>query len=299
MAMTDIIFCWTSDELKLQGVHFPTSSKDICVVMVHGMSGNYVDNYFGHVLGEKLQQNNIGFLFAHNRGSFHINDLDTKQQKADGTPQSERVGVVYERFEGCILDIDAWLDTVRNLGYKKCILVGHSLGGPKVVHYFFTKRPQDVVGIVLASPGDMVGLAKKPEYQPNYLELLKEAQKNVAEGNPRKLLSQLVWDSYQISSQTFLDLFTEHGPADILPVLRNPDTFPELAVIDKPILCIMGEHDDIAIRTLPEDMEVLKQKATGCPSFTTFLLPKADHVYNGKETAFAEKILEWVKTENL
>lgn len=163
------------------------------------------------------------------------------------------------------------MSEVRSLGYKKIVLLGHSLWTNKTIHYFSEKKPSDVVGVVLASPPDMVGLFEKPEYQPNHKELRDEAKRNVAEGNPRKLVSGLLWDWYTLSSQTYLDLSQQGGPVDNLPVMRNPEKFSELAQINVPILGVMGEKDDIAIRTLEEDLELIKEKAIACPSFTKVL----------------------------
>lgn len=291
----DLIFTTTSDDLKLPGIYYPSDTKDVCILFIHGMSGFLLENYFGHVFGRLAQEHNLGYIYTHNRGYAHINDIRTSEMNDDGGFKTKRGGAVYERFEGCVPDIEAWLVKGRELGYKKFVIVGHSLGGPKIVHHFYKEQPKDVIGLVLASPADMVGLVKKNEYQPNYPELLEEARQNVAKGNPEKLLSGKVWDWYVLSSQTFLDLFEEGGPADVLPLFDNPEHFPELEAVNVPIYCIMGEHDDIAIRTLEEDMELLKTKAINAPSFDTHLLPGANHGYEGKEQEFAAKVIEWVE----
>lgn len=295
MKPMDLVFTTTSDGLKLPGIYYPVENKQTCILFIHGMSDFFLENYFGHVFGRLAQEEGFGYVYTHNRGYAFINDIRTSEKSDDGGFKSRRGGAVYERFEGCVQDIEAWLEKGRELGYEKFIVVGHSLGGPKVVHHFYKKIPKDVIGMVLASPGDMVGLVKKEEYQPNYKELLSEARSNVEQGKPEKLLSGKVWDWIVLSSQTFLDLFEEGGPADILPIFDNPDRFPELESVNIPIFCVMGEHDDIAIRTLNEDMELLKTKAVNTPSFDTMLIPGANHDYEGKESDFTESILRWVK----
>lgn len=290
----DYLFAHTSDDLKLPGFHYPAES-DLCVLMVHGMSGFFLENYFGHVLGVELQQAGIGYIYTHNRGYAHICDIETSKIRSDGGFETVRGGAMYERFEGCVPDIEAWLEKGRELGYKKFIVIGHSLGGPKVVHHFYKTSPSDIVGMVLASPGDMVGLVKKVEYQKNYEGLLAEAKQALEDGKPDKILSGKIWDWYLISAQTFLDLFEENGPADDLPVMRNPDRFIELESVNVPILCLMGENDDVAIRTLPEDMELLKQKATNAPSFEKQIIPGANHSYIQKEKEFSAEIIKWIK----
>jgi alpha/beta superfamily hydrolase len=139
-------------------------------------------------------------------------------------------------------------------------------------------------------------LFEKPEYQPNHKELLAEAKGNVEGGNPRKLVSSMIWDWYNLSSQTYIDLSEKGGAVDNLPVLRNPDSFPELASIDIPILGIMGENDDIAIRTLEEDLDLIVNKAVGCPSFTKKFIKSANHTYNGQEKQFSNVVLDWIKS---
>lgn len=288
--MIDILYIWTKDFLRLQGIHYsPNNKKDLCVLFIHGMSGNFIENYFVHILGQKLAEDKIGFIYSHNRGYNHINDILTKGNK------TKRIGATYERFLESEIDIDAWLNKCRELGYNRVILLGHSLGSSKIIHYYHKNHPKDVVGVILVSPSDMVGLVKLKKYQPDYEKLLAEAKENIAQGNPRKILSNYIWDWFQLSSQTFLDLFEEMGPADNLPLLRNPDKFTELESVSVPILGIMGENDDVEIRSLEEDLELIKTKATSCPSFTKVFIKDANHVYNNQEKVFATEVSEWIK----
>ena len=290
----EILHIWTSDNLRLQGVHYKAEIKDTCVLFIHGMSGNFIENYFAHILGKTLAENGIGFIYAHNRGYGHINDIVTKEIKEDSGYKTVRIGAMYERFSECIYDIDGWLKKCRVLGYKKIVLLGHSLGCNKTVHYFSKKRQKNVIGIILASPPDIVGLFEKPEYQANHKELFEEAKRNIKEGKPRKIVSGIVWDWYQLSSQTYVDLSERNGLADNLPVLRNPKEFSELASINVPILGIMGEHDDIAIRTLKDDLDLIASKAINCPSFTKRFVKGANHNYERQEKDFAKIVLKWI-----
>lgn len=294
-ANLSILHIWTEDNLRLQGIHYEPEEKNDCVLFIHGMSGNFIENYFAHVLGEVLARSNVGFVYSHNRGYNHINDIATKELKEDGGYKTVRVGATYERFVDCIYDIDGWLKKSRRLGYKRIVLLGHSLGCNKTIYYFSEKKPKDVIGVVFASPPDMVGLFEKPECQPNHGELLKEAKKNVKESKPRKILSGMVWDWYRLSSQTYIDLSERDGAIDNLPILRNPKRFSELATISVPILGIMGENDDIAIRTLEEDLDLIASKAVNCPSFTKRFVFGGNHNYERQEKQFSKIVLEWLK----
>lgn len=291
----NFVYVSTTDDLRLMGVHYTPAKKDTAVLFIHGMAGNIMEYYFADVLGKKLAEEGKGFVFSHNRGYNHINDIDTTQMEEKGGYKKVRFGVVYEIFEDCLLDIDAWIEETRTLGYKKIILMGHSLGCNKVIYYLSQRKLQDVVGVVLASPADMVGQIK-PEYQPDREEMIQEAQEYMKQGEPRKLLTRKLWDWYNLSAQTFLSLFMPGTNADNLPVLKNPKVWPQLSSIKQPLLAFMGEYDDIAIRKLEDDLSLIKEKATGAASFTEAMIPKASHTYDGQEDGVAEVVTKWVKT---
>jgi len=275
----DLIYTTTEDKLILPGAHYSSNKKDLCIVFVHGMSGNILENVFANVLGQALSKNSIGFLYGHNRGYNHINDITVA---GESTPR--RIGATYEKFEESIYDIDAWIKQAANLGYSKIVLAGHSLGGPKVIHYMSKKSPSSVTGVILASPADMVALFEKDE--PGHAEILEEANKNISQGKPLEIIPHKIWDWYYLSSQTMVDLFTRRGPTDVLP---------EISSITQPILALYGEIDDSFIKSVQEDLDDLKKMATNCKSFTIKIIPGANHTYDGKEAEFSNVILDWTK----
>jgi pimeloyl-ACP methyl ester carboxylesterase len=290
----DFIYTRTKDDLRLMGVHYEPDKKDVAVLFVHGMSGNIIENYFGHVLGKILSQNKTGFIYSHNRGYNHINDIATSEIKKDGGYKTVRIGVNYEVFEDCLLDIESWIKTVKELGYKKIILMGHSLGCNKTIYYLYKRNPKNITGLILASPPDMIGQLK-PAHHPNNKALFIEARKNVKHNKQRKILSKPIWNWFNLSSQTFLSLFTKGNNSDNLPIMENPNRWTQLASIKIPIFAFMGEYDDIVINTLKDDLEVIKSKATGAKSFFQKIISKANHVYDQQEQTVAKEVLEWVK----
>jgi len=290
----DLIYSTTSDFLHLPGIHFiPDHQTDTCLLVVHGMSGNILENYWGDVLGRTLSAAGIGCIYSHNRGYGMISDPAYADPKTLlPTTRSLRAGAVYERFADCVLDIAAWLDAAHALGYSRIFLFGHSLGGPKVLKFLFD-HPTTIDGLILASPADMPGLARK--YQSDFSELLAEAEDNLAAGRPQKLLSRQIYDWYQLSSQTFIDLFTENGPADVFPILRHPPQIPHLAKISCPLLVFYGQHDDSYVLDSPAaDLERIKSYATSAPSVTAALISDAGHSYQGHEQSLSSTVLDWI-----
>lgn len=279
---------YTEDGLNLMGVHYNSNAKDCCVVMIHGMNGSIVDNYFANVWGTLFSSQKVSLLFGHTRGYSYINKIPLK----DG--EVKQCGTCYEIFEDSIYDVDLWVKKAKELGYKKILLLGHSLGCNKVIHYA-SEKGNNIAGLILASPPDMVGLIKNEYYEPDYQLLIKEAEKNVKEQNPMKLLSKKLWDEHPISSATLLDYIKEEGPIDNLPIKRNPGHFLTLEKIRIPIFAFIGSKDDIIIYSPEKDLEIMKKKAISCQNFTTKIFNGATHTYHLHETEIGESILDWIK----
>lgn len=273
---------YTVDGLRLPMVHFNSQEKDICVVFIHGMCQTIIDNYFATVWGNILIENNIGFLYEHNRDHSILNDILMK----DGS--YTRCGCMYEIFEDSILDIDLAINKAKNLGYKRIILAGHSYGCNKLIYYYYKKRP-DILGLILASAPDMVGLHL--ERQSDYKDLLKEAKDNIDNDSPTKILSNIIEDYMDMSSGTHYNWFRENSNLDNLPVMGNSNNWEQFESIDVPILTFSGslETDNYL------HLDILKYKAKSCRDFEYKIIDNTNHFYINKEQEIGNLILDWIK----
>lgn len=272
---------FTEDGLRLPMIHFNNNEKDICVIFIHGMCQTILDNYFATVCGNVLSKNNIGFLYEHNRGHSIENDILMK----NGT--YTRCGCMYEIFEDCVIDIDLAITKAKELGYKRFILMGHSYGCNKLIFYYYKKQP-DILGLILASAPDMVGLQLLR--QKDYKELIKEAEENIANGDSNKLLSDLVEDYMYMSSQTYYNWFNKDSNLDNLPVMGNSENWYQFESIDIPILTFSGslETDNYL------HLDLLKDKAKKCNNFESKIIESANHFYHNKEDEISSLILNWI-----
>lgn len=275
---------YTKDELRLPMVHFNSTEKDICVIFIHGMCQTIIDNYFATVWGSILSENKIGFLYEHNRGYSIENDILMK----DGS--YKRCGCMYEIFEDCIYDIDLAINKAKELGYKRIILLGHSYGCNKLIYYYYKKQP-DILGMILASAPDMVGL--QLHRQKDYKELIQEAKENIDNDNPTKLLSNLVEDYMYMSSQTYYNWFNKNSNLDNLPVMANSDNWYQFESIDVPILTFSGEYETDNYLHL----DLLKAKAKSCKDFEYQYIKNTNHFYFNKENEIGSLILNWIKNK--
>lgn len=292
----EVVYTTTADDLRLQGMHYaPLTQTDTCVVFIHGQSGFFIESMYADVVGRVLAKNNIAFLYTHNRGYAHTNDIIRGKPKPDGGYEYSRQGSWYERFSKCKVDINAWISYAADLGYSRLIIAGHSLGGTKVIYWYFKTRPKNIEAVILASPADNVGLTVR-EFTPSQFDkLITEAYALVAKGHYNDLLSATFdegWD--HLSAQAFLEGRVPGSPADVLPLTNNPKQYPALASINVPLLVFFGDHDEINVHTVPEDLAIIKTKATNSPQVTTTIIKGANHMYHNQEENVAKVILNWL-----
>ena len=203
----------------------------------------------------------------------------------------KRIGNFRERFEECLLDIEAWMEYIDSAGYKNIILQGHSLGAVKAVYYLAKTADPRISKLILASPPDMVGLA---EAEPDHQDILALSKKMVAEGKGEDLLPQLLWNWFYLSAFTYID-FGERGNAIDVFNTYDKGKSSVLENIKVPVFAFFGSKDDAAIVPVKEALEVIKSKAKNCPQFDTDVIEGAPHSYFGHEDEVANRILDWLK----
>lgn len=273
---------YTDDGLRLPMVHFNSKEKDICVICIHGMCQTIINNDFAVVWGNILSNNNIGFIYEHNRGYSVENDILIK----DGSYR--RYGCMYEIFEECIYDIDLAINKAKELGYKRVVLLGHSYGCNKIIYYYY-KKQQDIIGIILASAPDMLG--SHFSEQEDYKELLQEAKENIDKGMPTQLLHKMIEDYMYMSSQTYYNWYNDNSNLNNIPVIANPEHWEQVEKIDIPILTFSGSKEN----DYYQHLELLKSKALKCRDFEYQYVDNANHFYIDKEEDVGVLILNWIK----
>lgn len=279
----------TEDGLLLHGVLYrPEKETQRVLVHVHGMAGNFYENLFLGFLAKTLTDNGIAFCAFNNRGNGHITDfVRVKNGKKDFVTH----GSSGERFEDCLLDIQAYVNFVKGEGLTKVHVSGHSLGAPKVIYYAF-KTGEDLQSIILLSPPDMLGLVRNDQHQ--FEKEITTANNMVQNGDGEKLLPEYVWGEYPIKAKTYLDLFGDDSKTAIFNFLNQGLGFEVLSKIDKPILSVMGRKDDVAIIPVEEIMELLEKEAVLSPKSETKILGNADHIYQGHEQELANVLNDWI-----
>ena len=224
----DFVRFHASDGAELRG-WLTRDISDIAVIHVHGMSGNGYENHFLDDLREMFHKHGVSFFTIDTRGSGVINSF---WKKGDAELLG---GSCYEIFDDCVFDIQGALEYLKTLGKSRFILMGHSLGASKVVHYIVTQKHKEIVASLLLAPTDMVGWANT---DPNNKIYLQKAKKLLAEGKGDELVgAQCWWDKTPISAQTYPTICESGSAADIY------GEEAKIGKIDIPTIIVYGDKD--------------------------------------------------------
>lgn len=280
---------YTSDNLELFGLLYePDSGSKTILVHVHGMAGNFCENLFLDYIAKTLTDNGISFFTFNNRGCEYIKDL----YKINGERRNiVRMGNTFEKFEDCLLDIQAAIDFVKSKGYSSVHLSGHSLGGPKVA-YYVTEKNDQVESVIFISPADMVGLAINEK---NFDLEYNTAQKMIADGKGNEIMPFTVWGDSYLSADTYMSLSDKKSKVAIFNIYNPEDELEVLSKIKIPAYVIMGRKDSALTIKVKDFMDRVSKALSNSSNVETNILDDANHGYMGYEQRLADALLKWIK----
>jgi len=189
-----------------------------------------------------------------------------------GHPQGELIPSI----EGYV----EWLrHFIQSAGYRKVVLVGHSLGGGIALLYAL-KYPQDLAGIIT------VGGGARLRVRPQFLEDLEKAIKDPEIQNPLKT-------SYEFIDPDLADVLKrrtkENGPAAELNDMRACDQFDimnQIGQIEVPTLALCGDRD---VMTPPKYSQFL---AGHMPQAKALVIPGGTHLVFAEKPREVNRVIE-------
>lgn len=271
--MWNIFSFKTSDGLELYGglVKATKSKKptQAIVVHVHGMTDEFFDGKLVVAVANAANDAGHDFFAFNNRGAGIITLI-----------KHRFFGTSLERFEDSKKDIAAALTALRDLGYKKFILSGHSTGCQKIVYYTKMIKKFPIEALACLSPADDLAVQKN-KLGKNFNKYLKEAEKLTKKNKgdtilPKEFMTPM-W-----SAQRFYHLFKENSVEG--GIFNYEKSLTSTAKITQPILAVFGEEEQYAVLP-PEEMLQMIAKTFVNKKSRTALVENADHSYHGQEKA--------------
>lgn len=282
----DFIKTKTEDGISYTGLLSKSAkNSENIIIHIHGMSGDTYFNSFYPFMHAYYPENGWSFLAVEHRGTHSVSQFDKNGEVVN-------IGNTFEIFEESALDIKAWVNKAKELGYTKIWLQAHSLGPSKVAYYINTNDHKDVQGLIFLSPSDMIGLSYENEDTTKvHLDALEEAKQLIKDGKPRQLLSKEI-DGNILSAQTYENFFGENAKDAIFNFKKPELGFEVVNSIDIPVIAFTGTKDDgIASVINPyKAMDMLNQELKNCPKNKNIVFEGANHDFQG----FGQKIVEEV-----
>lgn len=285
--LVDLIRTQASDGLRLDGALLvpassaPRAAKFDAVLCLHGVTSNFYGSTIFETLSKPLLEQGVAMLWANTRGhdGLFVGSVGGRRR---------RLGSAYELVDECRHDVAGWLDCLRQRGYERVALLGHSLGAIKAI-YFAAHVPHPAVQAVVAiSPARLSHAAFQNGPDSSlYFEALSAAEACVNNGNPEALVDVKFPFPMFITAAGYLD---KYGPAERYNILRFASQ------IAQPVLFVFGQreldHGGVAFAGLPEALAALPNEGQ---RFSFEVVPDADHVYTGTADKLASVVAEWVE----
>lgn len=277
-------FVWvtTEDGIDLYGLLSPEKCAGV-VINIHGTASNFYEMDFVSYFTQAFDKIGYSFLSTNNRGAYVLECY-------------QKSGAAVEKFEDCLLDIDAWIEYAFSKGFKEIVLSGHSLGTEKVVYYMKKGEHRDKIkGVILLAPADSYG-TQEHFLKENNVDLMKEAQELERKRRGEVFLTSL-WKSHagvlQKSANSYINFFSRNSELSKALPLRNGKDLAYYRAINVPILVAIGDQTEYTVIPIKDALALMKKenKLT-----TAYQLKKCTHDFEGKETELASIIVRFLKT---
>lgn len=269
--------------LVLKGVMWGNSSDmDTVVIMMSGICSNVFQNELLPASGELLSRNNVAFICGQAMDAFSFisySNLKTKKQVT--------TGVVTDDFSVAYEDVEAYVKYAKNLGFKRIILAGHSLGSNKIINYL-ANTPDDFVDyFIVSAPIDLAHFWNIIKDKDMYLQT---ARKFVAEGRGKDILPFLFMGFSPMCADTLLAFYNAENLKNC-PVISNDGETDSLSSIRISGTFIIGSNDSMAGDNAEEFMKNINSYCKHPENNRIVVIPHASHIFYGKHKEYADAVL--------
>ena len=283
----EIIRVETPRGLELKGAMWGDNTMDAVVIMMSGICSNVFQNDLLPATGELLSANKIAYIAGHAMDAFSMiaySDLKNKKQLY--------TGVVFDDFGAVYEDVGSYVKYAKELGFKKIILAGHSLGSNKIINYLGNTKDNLVDYFIVSAPVD---LSYWWTVMPDIDKCLKEAQKFVSEGRGKDILPYVFGGFSPMAAETVLSFYNAYNLKNC-PVISNDGETDSLASIKINGAFVIGGKDSMAGGNPELFMQKINSHCKNPEQNRVIVVPDASHIFYGKHEEYAGVILECVES---
>lgn len=284
MNTLELVRASTTDGLVLEGAFgSPVGPRlvpiDACLFL-HGTGGNFYSRGLLETCSCAARNDGIAALRVNTRGHDGICALSGRAGAAPG-------GAAFETLSECRYDITAWIEWLRNRGYQRIALVGHSVGAVKSIYSQVHQPHPQVAAILAISPPrfhhatfDQHPLAGS--FRTDYARARELCQRGAGD----TLLHVRQPLPYIASAASYLEKYGPDDRYDFVPLLRQ---------IATPTLILIGELSEQGNPAFAQTLATLAAQAAAIPHVSAERIPGADIQYRGQPEVPWQRFLAWLK----
>ena len=283
----EIISVQTPRGLILKGAMWGDTSMNTVVIMMSGICSNVFQNELLPEAGKVLSENGIAFIAGQTMDAFsYISYSNTKTGKQTTT------GVVTDDFSMSYEDVESYVKYAKDLGFKKIILAGHSLGSNRVIHYLANTADDYVNNFIISAPVDLRHFFNIIPDKEIYLET---AQKFVDEGRGKDILPFAFMGFSPMTANTLLAFYNAENLKNC-PVISDDGETRSLSQMKVNGAFIIGACDSMTNKNAEGFIRKINSYCKNPKKNRIVVVPNASHIYYAKHNEHACAVLDCVKS---
>lgn len=283
----EIINVQTPRGLVLKGAMWGDTSMNTVVIMMSGICSNVFQNELLPEAGKVLSENGIAFIAGQTMDAFsYISYSNTKTGKQTTT------GVVTDDFSMSYEDVESYVKYAKDLGFKKIILAGHSLGSNRVIHYLANTADDYVNNFIISAPVDLRHFFNIIPDKEIYLET---AQKFVDEGRGKDILPFAFMGFSPMTANTLLAFYNAENLKNC-PVISDDGETRSLSQMKVNGAFIIGACDSMTNKNAEGFIRKINSYCKNPKKNRIVVVPNASHIYYAKHNEHACAVLDCVKS---
>lgn len=252
-----------------------------------GICSNVFQNELLPEAGKVLSENGIAFIAGQTMDAFsYISYSNTKTGKQTTT------GVVTDDFSMSYEDVESYVKYAKDLGFKKIILAGHSLGSNRVIHYLANTADDYVNNFIISAPVDLRHFFNIIPDKEIYLET---AQKFVDEGRGKDILPFAFMGFSPMTANTLLAFYNAENLKNC-PVISDDGETRSLSQMKVNGAFIIGACDSMTNKNAEGFIRKINSYCKNPKKNRIVVVPNASHIYYAKHNEHACAVLDCVKS---
>lgn len=285
----EIIDVETPRGLVLKGAMWGNNDFDTVVIMLSGICSNVFQNELLPATGDTLLKNGVAYIAAHAMDSFSIISYSNTKTKKQST-----TGVVFDDFSVVYEDVETYVKYAKNLGFKRIILAGHSLGSNKIINYLGNTSDNFVDSFIVTAPIDLTHFFNCIPDKDMYL---KTARQFVDSGRGQDILPFVFMGFSPMCADTLLNFYNAENLKNC-PVISGDGETDSLYSIKISGSFVIGGKDSMTDSDPEGFITKINSHCRKPKNNRLVVIPDASHIFYGKHQEYADTILDCVKSND-